>query len=88
MWAIKLMDGKPSSMIYLREGLLDGRILVFDKEEAALRLLRDIKDALEHGLRVRLTTVRFDGDPRQDRPYKVPDSAIDSLAQFMLAYLK
>ena len=34
MWAIQLFDGK-ASIIYLREELLDGRILLFDKEVAA-----------------------------------------------------
>ena len=41
MWAIRLFDGK-ASIIYLREALLDGRILLFDKEEAALRFISNI----------------------------------------------
>lgn len=86
MWAIQLFDGK-ASILYLREGLLDGRILLFDKEEAALRFMADIREKLEPALGVRLRPVRYSGDPRKDKPYKVPDSRVALLTEYILAYL-
>nr|WP_296457546.1 hypothetical protein [uncultured Acetatifactor sp.] len=86
MWAIQLFDGR-ASIIYLREELLDGRILLFDKEEAALRFIAGIREKLEPGLRVRLRPIRYSDDPRKDKPYKVPDSRIAMLTEYILARL-
>lgn len=86
MWAIRLFDGK-TSIIYLREELLEGRILLFDKEEAVLRFIADIREKLEPGLGVRLRPTRYSDDPRKDKPYKVPDSRIAMLTEYLLAFL-
>ena len=85
MWSIQIVDGK-RGIIYLREALLDGRIIIFDKEEAALRFMGVVKDKVENALGVRLRPLRYSSDPRKDKPYKVPDSAVDSLAECILAY--
>ena len=62
MWAIQIVDGK-RGIIYLREALLDGRILLFDKEEVVLRFMAVFKDKVETALGVRLpkriTPTRF-----------------------------
>ena len=81
MWAIRLFDGK-ASIIYLREALLDGRILLFDKEEAALRFISNVREKLESGLKVRLSPVRYADDPR-----KVPDSNVAMLTEYILGFL-
>lgn len=86
MWAIRLYDGR-ASIIYLREALLDGRILLFDKEEAVLRFISGVRDKLESGLKVSLRPVRYSGDPRKDRPYKVADSNVEMLTDYILAFL-
>ena len=86
MWAIQLIDGK-RSLIYLREYILDGRIVVFDKEEAALRYMNTIKVKIESLLGVRLCTVRYCGDPRKDKPYRVPDCSIESLLDYMYSLM-
>lgn len=85
MWAIQIVDGR-RGIIYLREALLDGRIILFDKEEAALRFMGTVKDKVEKCLGVRLRPIRYSGDPRKDKPYKIPDSAVDSLADCICAY--
>ncbi len=82
MWAIQLVDGK-RWIIMLRENVLDGRIVLFDKEEAALRFMGKIRDSLEKTLNVRLRTLRYTDDPRKDKPYKVPDSRVDELAEYI-----
>ena len=56
MWAIQIVDGK-RGIIYLREALLDGRIILFDKEEAALRFMEAVKDKVESALGVRLRPI-------------------------------
>lgn len=86
MWAIRLFDGK-ASIIYLREALLDGRILLFDKEEAALRFISNVREKLESGLKVRLSPVRYADNPRKDKPYKVPDSNVAMLTEYILGFL-
>ena len=86
MWAIRLFDGK-ASIIYLREALLDGRILLFDKEEAALRFISNVREKPESGLKVRLSPVRYADDPRKDKPYKVPDSNVAMLTEYILGFL-
>lgn len=86
MWAIQLFDGK-ASIIYLREALLDGRILLFDKEEAALRFISGIREKLESGLKVNMRPVRYSNDPRKDKPYKVPDSNVVMLREYILGLL-
>lgn len=85
MWAIQIVDGK-RGIIYLRESLLDGRIILFDKEEAALRFMGAVRDKVENALGVRLRPIRYSDDPRKDKPYKVPDSAVVSLAECICAY--
>ena len=45
-----------------------------------------VKDKVENALGVRLRPLRYSSDPRKDKPYKVPDSAVDSLAECILAY--
>ena len=87
MWAIRLFDGK-TSIIYLREALLDGRVLVFDKEEAVLRFISGVREKLEAGLKVSMRPIRYSGDPRKDKPYKVPDGSSRMLAEYILAFLE
>lgn len=86
MWAIRLFDGK-ASIIYLREALLDGRILLFDKEEAALRFSSGLREKLEPALKVSMRPVRYSDDPRKDKPYKVPDSNVGMLTEYILGLL-
>lgn len=86
MWVIQLIDGK-CGIIYLRECILDGRIIVFDKEEAALRYMNTIKARIEGCLGVRLSTVRYCGDPRKDKLYRVPDCGIQSLIDYMCSLI-
>jgi len=86
MWTIQLVDGKPG-IIYLREYLLDGRILLFNKEEAALRFMLCIRKTLEPALNVKLRTVRYNADPRKDKPYKVPDSKVDMLVEYLSSFI-
>ena len=85
MWAIQIVDGK-RGIIYLREALLDGRILTFDKEEAALRFMGSIKEKVESVLSVKLRPIRYSDDPRKDKPYKVPESNIDLLIECICDY--
>lgn len=87
MWAIQLIDGK-LGIIYLREYVLDGRIIVFDKEEAALRFMNKTKVKIEGSLGVRLRTVRYADDPRKDKPYKVPDGRTDVLSEYICSLIR
>ena len=66
---------------------MDGRILLFDKEEAALRFISNVREKLESGLKVRLSPVRYADDPRKDKPYKVPDSNVGMLTEYILGFL-
>lgn len=86
MWAIQIVDGK-RGIIYLREALLDGRILLFDKEEVVLRFMAVFKDKVETALGVRLRPIRYCDDPKKDNPYKVPDSVVESLAECIYAFV-
>ena len=85
MWVIQILDGKPG-LLYLREFILDGRIISFDKEEGALRFMNRVKEKAENILSARLRTVRFSGDPRKDKPYKVPEGSVDELAEYISSY--
>lgn len=87
MWAIQLVDGK-LGVIYLREYLLDGRILLFDKEEAALRFMRSVRKKIESALNVKLRTIRYCNDPRKDKLYKVSDSNINMLIEFISSFVE
>lgn len=87
MWVIQLADGKPG-IIYLREFILEGRIVSFDTEEGALRFMNQVKSKIESGLSVRLRTVRYGGDPRKDKPYKVPESGIVPLIEYICSYFR
>lgn len=85
MWVIQILDGRPG-LLYLREFILDGRIISFDKEEGALRFMNRVKEKVENVLSVRLRTVRFSGDPRKDKPYKAPDGCVEELAEYISSY--
>lgn len=85
MWVIQLGDGKPG-IIYLREFILEGRIVSFDTEEGTLRFMNQVKSKIESGLSVRLRTVRYSGDPRKDKPYKVPERSVASLIEYICSY--
>ena len=66
---------------------MDGRILLFDKEEAVLRFISGVRDKLESELKVSLRPVRYSDDPRKDRCYKVADSNVEMLTGYILAFL-
>ena len=87
MWAIQLVDGS-LGIIYLREYLLDGRIMLFSKEEAALRFMLSVREKVEGALNVRMRTIRYCDDPRKDKPYKVPDSNVDMLADYIRSFVE
>jgi len=85
MWVIQILDGRPG-LLYLREFILEGRIISFDNEEGALRFMNRVKEKVENVLSVRLRTVRFSGDPRKDKPYKVPAGSVEELTEYISSY--
>ena len=84
MWAIQLIDGKPG-ILYLREYLLYGRILLFEQEEMVLRFMLCIQEPVQRALQVRLRPIRYSDDPRKDKPRKVSATTIPLLAQTICA---
>ena len=85
MWAIRIIDGK-RNILYLREYILDGRILIFENEEAALRFSIDVQENLQSALNVHLRPVRYSDDPRKERIWKVSKSNMDSIAEIIKCF--
>ncbi len=85
MWTIRLVDGK-LGIIYMRDALLDGEIIYFEKEEMALRFMQRVRAKVESALDVKLRIVRYDGDPRKEKLYKVSVSNIEGLADYICAF--
>jgi hypothetical protein len=83
MWAIQLCDGE-RRIVYLREYLLEGRILIFDKEEAALRFMQRLARHMSEALGVRLKTIRYLNDPKKEKPCRVNDSSVDRYVRTVL----
>jgi hypothetical protein len=83
MWSIQIIDGRPG-IIYIREYLLDGRILVFYNEEVALRFMLRIAKHLSEILGVKLQTIRFASDPRREKSRDVSESRMNDYIQMFL----
>ncbi len=87
MWAIQLDDGN-RKMLFLRNMLLDGDILVFDKEETALRFMQLLSADISKALGIKLRTVRFENKIKNEKPAKVSNASFTALAEILRTYLR
>ena len=87
MWVLRFSDGG-RGILLLREYILEGRVLMFEHEEQALRFSQQIAPTLSSALGVRVSVIKLSADPKKEKLLKVSQNLTEKYARILLQSLE